>query len=203
MNNVQEKDWAEDAWCGHTGMDSSSDYCAEDRVVDVEKAREKREKIAAGLPPFNLEYELTGPGAARFVVRYAENEKSIPALSFSDPLLSLAEAAIQLNKSILEASVVIMDESEEHSLQLTPDEEDFLEFELRWYEKWASWGQSSLDDYTVCLTGKTTVEAFCAQVLHILTEIYENLGPQQYKKQWIEGEFPEHEYHILKNLIKR
>ncbi|WP_028583357.1 hypothetical protein [Desulfogranum mediterraneum] len=30
MNNIHEKDWAEESWCGHTGMDSSSDYCVED-----------------------------------------------------------------------------------------------------------------------------------------------------------------------------
>ncbi|MCL1981058.1 MAG: hypothetical protein FWG62_08300 [Proteobacteria bacterium] len=27
MNNIQEKDWAEESWHGHTGMDSASDYC--------------------------------------------------------------------------------------------------------------------------------------------------------------------------------
>ena len=27
MNNIQEKDWAEDDWHGHTGIDSSCDYC--------------------------------------------------------------------------------------------------------------------------------------------------------------------------------
>jgi hypothetical protein len=27
MNNIQEMDWAEDCWHGHTGMDSSNDYC--------------------------------------------------------------------------------------------------------------------------------------------------------------------------------
>ena len=27
MNNIQEMDRAEDRWHGHTGMDSSSDYC--------------------------------------------------------------------------------------------------------------------------------------------------------------------------------
>ena len=27
MNNIQEMDWAEDCWHGHTGMDSSSDFC--------------------------------------------------------------------------------------------------------------------------------------------------------------------------------
>lgn len=27
MNNIHEKDWAEDMWHGHTGMDCSSEYC--------------------------------------------------------------------------------------------------------------------------------------------------------------------------------
>lgn len=27
MNNIHEKDWADDSWCGHTGMDNFSDYC--------------------------------------------------------------------------------------------------------------------------------------------------------------------------------
>ena len=33
MNNIQEKDWADDSWCGHTGMDNFTDYC----VVDKEE----------------------------------------------------------------------------------------------------------------------------------------------------------------------
>ncbi|MDR2550943.1 MAG: hypothetical protein LBD10_12165 [Desulfobulbus sp.] len=27
MNNIQEKDWAEESWHGHTGMNSANDYC--------------------------------------------------------------------------------------------------------------------------------------------------------------------------------
>ena len=27
MNNIQEKDWADESWHGHTGLDSSCDYC--------------------------------------------------------------------------------------------------------------------------------------------------------------------------------
>ncbi len=27
MNQIQEKDWADESWHGHTGMDSSCDYC--------------------------------------------------------------------------------------------------------------------------------------------------------------------------------
>jgi len=35
MNQIQEMDWAEDCWHGHTGMDSSNDYC----IVDEDKTK--------------------------------------------------------------------------------------------------------------------------------------------------------------------
>jgi len=45
MNNIQEKDWAEDDWHGHTGMDSACDYC----IVhgDVEKVASDTPKTGA------------------------------------------------------------------------------------------------------------------------------------------------------------
>ncbi len=202
MNNVQEKDWAEDAWAGHTGMESNSDYCSEDRVIDVEWAREKKEQEMASLPAFEFKYELTAPGTARLLFIYDGVEKVIPALNFSNPLLDLTESAIQLNKATLETSIAFMDETEEHVLHLVPDEEDFLEFEVRWHEQWASWGKISADDYKVVLTGKTTVATFCLEVLAILTDIFKNMGPQQYRKQWLEDEFPENEYKVLHNLMR-
>jgi len=36
MNNIQEKDWAEDSWHGHTGLDSSCDYCIIDKAIEEE-----------------------------------------------------------------------------------------------------------------------------------------------------------------------
>ena len=36
MNNIHEKDWAEESWSGHTGMNSVSDYCLEtDQQAEV------------------------------------------------------------------------------------------------------------------------------------------------------------------------
>ncbi len=33
MNQIQEKDWADTSWHGHTGMDSTSDYCIVDDTI--------------------------------------------------------------------------------------------------------------------------------------------------------------------------
>ena len=32
MNQIQEKDWADTSWHGHTGMDSTCDYCVIDET---------------------------------------------------------------------------------------------------------------------------------------------------------------------------
>jgi hypothetical protein len=41
MNNIQEKDWAEDSWGGHSGMGSDSDYCIVDDKGDDKPAEIK------------------------------------------------------------------------------------------------------------------------------------------------------------------
>mgnify|MGYP001810264406 CR=1 FL=1 len=40
MNNIQEKDWAEDDWHSHTGIDSSCDYCVGDGLAGATESRQ-------------------------------------------------------------------------------------------------------------------------------------------------------------------
>lgn len=40
MNQIQEKDWAEDSWHGHTGIDSSCDYCIVDGEIGEKPTNE-------------------------------------------------------------------------------------------------------------------------------------------------------------------
>lgn len=47
MNQIQEKDWAEESWHSHTGIESSCDYCIVDEPAG--KAEE------SGQPCLNLE----------------------------------------------------------------------------------------------------------------------------------------------------
>ena len=49
MNNIQEKDWAEDDWHSHTGIDSSCDYCvAEDRAGAEKQGPDGQQDKACG-----------------------------------------------------------------------------------------------------------------------------------------------------------
>lgn len=34
MNNIHEKDWAEEGWSGHTGMDSFADHSLVENKID-------------------------------------------------------------------------------------------------------------------------------------------------------------------------
>ena len=45
MNNIQEKDWAEESWHGHTGLDSSCDYC----IVSGEVEERSKDNLEAGV----------------------------------------------------------------------------------------------------------------------------------------------------------
>lgn len=46
MNQIQEKDWAEESWHSHTGIDSSCDYCIVDEPAG--KADESAGKKSTG-----------------------------------------------------------------------------------------------------------------------------------------------------------
>ncbi|QQG65856.1 hypothetical protein [Desulfobulbus oligotrophicus] len=41
MNNIQEMDWADDRWHGHTGMDSTSEYCRVEEGTVLPSAEEQ------------------------------------------------------------------------------------------------------------------------------------------------------------------
>jgi len=45
MNQIQEKDWAEESWHSHTGIDSSCDFCIVDEPAG--KAEESVSKKSA------------------------------------------------------------------------------------------------------------------------------------------------------------
>ena len=59
MNNIHEKDWADEGWSGHTGMDSFSEFCIRDgktseavpgtvEVLAEQSGTAKQERSSAG-----------------------------------------------------------------------------------------------------------------------------------------------------------
>lgn len=57
MNQIQEKDWAEDSWHGHTGIDSSCDYC----IVGGEIGEMPKDKSGATIQEKDADKALKNP----------------------------------------------------------------------------------------------------------------------------------------------
>ncbi len=51
MNNIHEKDWAEESWSGHTGMDSFSDYNIGDEKAEEVLGDQPEAKACCGEMP--------------------------------------------------------------------------------------------------------------------------------------------------------
>lgn len=116
----------------------------------------------------------------------------------SDPLRDLAEATLRLCTGVPEATVVFMDEPGEHHLILGRDDSGGLEYEVRWFDDWTSWGMHPPDRYEVVLRGEATVRRLRHQVLNVLWDLDKTFGPELYRERWIEAEFPAEAYARLR-----
>ena len=56
----------------------------------------------------------------------------------------------------------------------------------------------SEDDYKLVLKGETTIAKYVNQVRSVLEKIMTEIGAEEYKKKWIEHNFPIEEYLELK-----
>ncbi len=82
MNNIQEKDWAEDDWSGHTGMDSDSCYCTSPVVNDGKEAEKDVSREKCAQQPFAIHYELIRRGEVEIVFSFKKSEMPVRALFF-------------------------------------------------------------------------------------------------------------------------
>ena len=113
-----------------------------------------------------------------------------------DSLKKLAESAIEL-KDKNEKSVIFMDEPGEHWLVLKKQGKK-IEYELRWYKEWANWNLINEEKFEIKLTGSSTLTQYINEVRRNLISIYYNFGIEQYKKKWVQHDFPLSEYKKLK-----
>ena len=113
-----------------------------------------------------------------------------------DSLKELAQSAIEL-KTKDETSVVFMDEPGEHKLILKKKGTS-IDYELRWYKDWASWNLTSEDNFEPVISGTTTLPKYINLVRENLIRIWNEEGPEGYKKKWSEHDFPLREYELLK-----
>ena len=198
MHNIQEKDWAEDDWSSNTGMDCDSSYCTSPTVNDDKQAEHDVSTEKPAQQPFAIDYEFIRRGEAEIVFTFKESSMPVRALFFTDPLLDLAESALQLHAGALKYEVSFIENTGEHQLVCKREQEGELTFEIRWFAKEEDVDQNPPSGYTVVFEGSTTINAYCRQILQILNNIDQELGVDQYKTKWINAEFPSEAYSRLK-----
>ncbi|MBV1924804.1 MAG: hypothetical protein KUG68_12335, partial [Flavobacteriaceae bacterium] len=91
-----------------------------------------------------------------------------------------------------------MEEPGEHVLILNRKDENKIDYELRWYKDWWSWNLIDKNNFESVFKGETTVPKYINQVRNVLNGIMTELGPDEYRKKWVEHDFPIAEYEKLK-----
>lgn len=143
-----------------------------------------------------LNYSVRNAGWAFATVSNGEAEQEFAVSYLHDSLQELAGSAIAIQEKAL-VSVVFMDEPGEHVLRLERTEGSVLDFELRWYKDWWSWGLMAEDEFECVLRGQTTVPKYVNQVRAILQQIHAEMGPRGYLEKWQRHEFPMAEFERL------
>lgn len=144
-----------------------------------------------------LNYILEDAGWAILEINNGEKIIKLDISYLHDSLKNLSESAIEL-KIKKEKFVIFMNEPGEHWLILKKNEKNEIEYELRWYEDWANWNLINEEKYEVKMSGKTTLPKYINEVRMNLIKIYDEFGIKDYKKKWIQHEFPLSEYEKLK-----
>jgi hypothetical protein len=138
---------------------------------------------------FTLTYELAGSGWADAQIRDGGRTVDVTVSYLCDSLKELGEAACALSAGAEQARVVFMGEPGEMQLYLRRTGSD-IAYELRWYDDWNSWGMVPDDKYELALSGTTTVSGFVGEVYAQLCRLHGQYGEKEYKRQWIEHDFP-------------
>ena len=145
----------------------------------------------------SIDYELTGAGWAELKWTDAGETLYIAVSYLHDSLGQLAQSALELKK-LGSAKVFFLDEPGEHHLFLDRAGES-LNYEIRWFDDWASWGIHPPDKYEIVLAGSTSARRCQHQVVITLHRVLEQYGLEGYKEQWVQHEFPEEKYRQLQD----
>jgi hypothetical protein len=143
---------------------------------------------------FRVEYEVGEAGWATCRVAFAERAVEITASYLHDSLHQLCDVVASIALGAKHGTVVFMDEPGEHHLKLERVSETDVTVGVIWHDDWTSWGMGSDSTGRVVLEGITTVAHLRGQTYSAARRILDSLGAQEYKRRWIQHEFPEAAY---------
>ena len=149
---------------------------------------------------FTLTYDLEGAGWAMAQIQDGESKIDATISYLHDTLKELGEAARALFGGAKTARVVFMDEPGEVQLLLC-QEGNSLNYELRRFDDWNSWGMHPDDKFETIHRGTTTVQRFCGEVLKEFDALLSQHGEDGYREKWHEAGFPTSLHGELRQLL--
>ncbi len=150
---------------------------------------------------FTLTYALEGAGWAMARIHDGESKVDATVSYLHDTLRKLGEAARAMRNGAASARVVFMDEPGEVQMLLTRCD-NTLDYELRWFDGWNSWGLHPDDKFETILHGSTTVARFCGEVRKDFEALIREHGEEGYREKWHEDGFPTDLLQDLQNQNK-
>ncbi|MDR0226047.1 MAG: hypothetical protein LBI66_06480 [Burkholderiaceae bacterium] len=146
-------------------------------------------------------YEVGEAGWATLKFSAPGEALEYPVSYLHDSLGDLAAMALALANGAHHARAVFMDEPGEVHLCMQGEGET-LSYELREYADWASWGITAMDDYEVLAHGQALRDEVVRSVYRMLDGIHCCMGVEEYRKRWMEHEFPLRDYQRLGRAIR-
>jgi hypothetical protein len=147
---------------------------------------------------FKINYKLTGTGWSETTITDGTNEASLSASYLSDALGNLANAVIKILKGEKEARASFDEEPGEYRWVFTNDNNvvDIKIFSFK--DLWTNKNDSEGD---LVFSSKITTKELGNAILECLKNILKEYSPEEYKKKWIDHEFPMAQYSELEKLV--
>ena len=142
---------------------------------------------------FFIEYKFENHGWATIRLSNGKEKFESSVSYLHDSLADLAQMAIDLKNGSTTTQSLFMGEPGELLLVIKIQNNKAL-CEARRFRDWASWGILPDTEFEIVLSGTTTANEIVKQVSESLTDIYDNIGIEEYKKRWIEHDFPTEKY---------
>lgn len=143
-----------------------------------------------------IAYQLHNAGWAELSFRAEPQTLSFAVSYLHDSLGDLASMGLALQKNATRAEAVFMGEPGEMILVVTGTKES-LQYEMREYRDWSSWGIVAVDDHEVVARGEIGRAELVRNIHAVLQHLHIEVGPKRYRELWVEHDFPLKDYESL------
>lgn len=142
-----------------------------------------------------LSYQLTGTGWAECTVSIGREHATLVASYLSDALGDLCAAVIGILRGQRETRVTFTEEPGEYRWRLTAITPERIRVEIADAVNYNGRG-------AVILSADCSTRSFASALLTALQHLHSTLGPDGYRKQWVEYDFPLNQMAELAKLLE-